>query len=191
MHVSDRVRLTNALGAEIKGTLYNADPVSKVVIINSRSPPPNPSTNPSSVPGDYHIVPISAIQSFSVQAGGNSDYMKQTAPTRIDRNFLEKRLETRVEQVKAERQHIGQGVSEDGQRLYDALRKLNTPVRWHGNAAKGTHMIISEAVILDAPFESANCRAAADKQDILQRTKRMVDDQRKKLGLSGGVRKGG
>lgn len=119
-----RVRLTNVLGTEIKGTLFNADPIAKVVIINTRSLPPNPSTNPSSVPGDYQIVPIAAIQSFQIQSIGNGDYLKQTAPTRTDQKVLEKRLETRVEQKREEKQHQGQGVGEDGQRLYDALRRL-------------------------------------------------------------------
>ena len=68
----------------------------------------------------------------------------------------------------------------------------NVEVRWHGEPGKDvSQMIISNAVIMDHPFEAANCRAATNKQDVLKRTKQIVEDQRKKLGLSGGIRKGG
>ncbi|PPJ51149.1 hypothetical protein CBER1_06586 [Cercospora berteroae] len=191
--VGGRVRLTNTLNTTFEGTLYTVDPTLRLIALNTRSPPPNPSTNPASVPGDYHIIPIASIRDFHVLSLGEKDYLSQTAPTKIDTRLLQNRLEKRVEQLREEKQHKGQGVSEDAQRLYDRLRQVNIPVRWHAGR-DGPQMIVHDAVMVSAPFEPANCVAPADKQAVLQLVKRVIEGERKKLGLSaasGGVRKGG
>ncbi|KAI5363756.1 putative Anticodon-binding domain, protein Lsm12 [Septoria linicola] len=179
--IGGRVRVTNTLSTTFEGTLYTVDPALRLIALNT-TPRSSSSTNPSSVPGDYRIIPIAAIRDFQILSLGDSSYLSQTAPTRIDTPTLENRLEKRVGELKAEKQHKGENVTEEAQRLYDALRKLLVPIRWHGGA-QGTQMILHDAIIVDAPFEPANCRAPADKQDLLPRTKRMIEDQRKKLGV--------
>lgn len=75
----------------------------------------------------------------------------------------------------------------------DLVYYRNIPVRWHAGR-DGPQMIVHDAVMVSAPFEPANCVAPADKQAVLQLVKRVIEGERKKLGLSaasGGVRKGG
>lgn len=99
-----------------------------VVFINTRSPPPNPSTDIASLPKDYHVIPISQIQTFqilSLPPSDSADFASvQPAVGRVDIQKLKKREEARVRQLKEEEQNRGKGVTAEGQAIFDSLKRM-------------------------------------------------------------------
>lgn len=50
------------------------------------------------------------------------------------------------------------------------------PIRWHDQ-----QMIVYDAVIIPPPYQPENCRAARDKQEVLNRVRKVLEGERKKL----------
>lgn len=75
-------------------------------------------------------------------------------------------------------------------------RDSNMPIRWHG-----TSMVVHEAVIISPPYRPEDCKAPQEKQEVLNRVRRVLEGERKKLrekeekekkaGPAGGQRLGG
>jgi len=135
---TDSIKLTTAAphSHDYEGTLFTACPILNVVAINTRSPPPNPATNAAAQPGDYHIIPISRIQSFQLLAlasaaaaaiaeSGESDFAHaQPAIGPVDAKRLQQREDERVRKLMEEEQNRGKGVTDEAQALFDAMRKM-------------------------------------------------------------------
>lgn len=83
-----------------------------------------PST--ASQTGDCTIMPIPAIQSFTVLSlesnGGFESAQPPIGP--VDTKALQARLDKRIAQLKEEQQHRGKNVTEEGQAIYDAFRRM-------------------------------------------------------------------
>ena len=52
----------------------------------------------------------------------------------------------------------------------------NMPIRWHNQ-----EMIVHEAVIIPPPYRPEDCRAAKDKQEVLNRVRKVLEGERKKI----------
>ncbi|EME81195.1 uncharacterized protein MYCFIDRAFT_101453, partial [Pseudocercospora fijiensis CIRAD86] len=168
-----RVRITTtAPTAQYEGTLFTADPTLSLVVINTRAQQQTTQT------GDYTVIPFGRIDKFAVLSApleaGLASALLPIGP--VDHKFLEQRERKRIEELKAEKLHKNQHVSAEGQAIYDALRRVNVPVRWHN-----TQIIAHEAVIIKEPYDVADCTAAAGKQDVLNRTKKVLEGEKRKL----------
>lgn len=74
----------------------------------------------------------------------------------------------------------------------------NLPVRWHNDS-----IIVHDAVIVAPPYRPEDCMTSKDKQEALNRVKKVLEGERRKLkereererkaqgGAAGGPRKGG
>jgi len=129
-----RIKLTTAAphSQTYEGTLFTACPILNVVAVNTRSAPPNPATNTAAQPGDYHIIPVSRVQNFQLLAlagghpeGSESNFANaQPAIGPVDTKRLQQREDERVRKLKDEEQDRGRGVTNEGQALFDALKKM-------------------------------------------------------------------
>jgi hypothetical protein len=122
----DRVKLTTVLGQSYEGTLFTACPILNVVALNTRSPPPNPSSNAAALPGDYHVIPISKLQAFHILAlDTEGDFARAQPPiARVDVRALKQREAERVAQLHEEYKNRGKGVSREGQALFDSFKRM-------------------------------------------------------------------
>lgn len=50
------------------------------------------------------------------------------------------------------------------------------PIRWHNQ-----EMIVHEAVIIAPPYWVEDCKGAKDKQEVLNRVRKVLEGERKKL----------
>lgn len=100
------------------GTLFTADPVTKLVAIN---------TAPGSAnSGSFHVIPISHIQSFRISstAPPTSTFADVQPPiARLDIRALQGREEAAIKKQKEYDASRGKGVSKEGQDLFDALSR--------------------------------------------------------------------
>jgi hypothetical protein len=65
----------------------------------------------------------------------------------------------------------------------------NIPIRWHN-----AEMIVHDAVIITPPYRPEDCKGSRDKQETLNRVKKVLEGERLKLKereSAGGPRKGG
>ena len=102
-----------------------------IVAINTRSPPPNPSIDASTQPGDYHIIPVARIQSFQVislastaEAGTNSFASAKPPIGPVDVKRLEERERAKINQIKENEQNKGKGVSKEAQAIFDSFKRM-------------------------------------------------------------------
>lgn len=188
--IGARIKLTTTppTSQTLEGTLFTACPTLNLVAINTR-----PSSSASSDSGDYHIIPLSRVQTFQITA----PQQQQPPLATVDTKRLKDREATRIAALKEEAANRGKGVSREAQAIYDALKRVNIPIRWHN-----TEMIVHEAVIVSPPYRPEDCKGSASKQQVLNQVKRVLEGERRKLrereererggaGASGGIRKGG
>ncbi|KAF7190574.1 Protein LSM12-like A [Pseudocercospora fuligena] len=172
--IGARVRITTTAptAQTYEGTLFTADPTLSLVAINIRP------QHQGSQTGDYNVIPFSRIDKFAVLSAPSEAGLASALPPigPVDHKFLEQRERKRIEELKSEKQHRNKDVSAEGQAIYDALRRVNVPVRWHH-----TQIIAHEAVIIKEPYDVADCSANAGKQDVLNRTKKVLEGERRKL----------
>ena len=65
----------------------------------------------------------------------------------------------------------------------------NIPIRWHN-----VEMIAHEAVIISPPYRPEDCKGSAQKQQVLNQVKKVLEGERRKLSEragNAGARKGG
>lgn len=64
----------------------------------------------------------------------------------------------------------------------------NIPIRWHND-----QMIAHEAVIISPPYRPEDCKGSAQKVQVLNQVKKVLEGERRKLERAGnaGARKGG
>nr|OQO19624.1 hypothetical protein B0A51_13811 [Rachicladosporium sp. CCFEE 5018] len=176
--VGARIKLTTTAphSQMLEGSLYTACTITNLLAVNTRTS----SGNAASQPGDYHIVPVSRIQSFQITSlagdGAQSITTAQPAIVPVDTKRLQEREETRIRKLKEEDDNRGKGVSKEAQEIYDSLRRVNVPIRWHN-----AEMIVHEFVIITPPYRPEDCRSAKDKSAILTRVKQILEGERRKL----------
>ncbi|KAK4991885.1 hypothetical protein LTR50_001504 [Elasticomyces elasticus] len=183
--------LGKAIGARIKlttmaphaqtltGTLYTACPITNLLALNTAPAPPNPSSSTAKQPGDYHIIPVTKVQSFQVLSGAS-----ETADPRpgsglgiVDVKRLKAREQTRVTRAQEEEMEKGRGVSAEAQAIFDAFKRLYSKgVRWHE-----AQIVVDNAVIISAPYRPEDCKAPKDKQEALNRVKKILEGEKRKI----------
>jgi hypothetical protein len=125
-----RIRITTTLpGHIVEGTLYTACAITHMVAINTTPIPPNPSTNLSSQPGDYKIIPVSSIQNFQIIGlNPTSDNVENpdatfenAVPTiaKLDMSVLKAKEELAIRKIKEHNATRGKNVTREAQDIFD------------------------------------------------------------------------
>lgn len=112
----------------LEGTLFTADPISHVIAINTAPLPSNTSSSYSTQPGNYHIVPISHIQTFSITApatevDGTGFEGALPSISKLDLNALNAREVEAIRKLKEREATRNRGATKEGQEIFDNFRR--------------------------------------------------------------------
>ncbi|KIY01597.1 uncharacterized protein Z520_03149 [Fonsecaea multimorphosa CBS 102226] len=182
--IGSRVRLTTTAPNQttVEGTVYTADPLTNLLVINTSASSTISITSTSLVApaGAYRIIPISQISSFQLLSLPQSSPVpaNTSALNTIDTNAVQARLAKNIASQQAAQARVGpKGTSPVDQALFDALSRTH-PARWSGNI-----MVISDTFLIDKPYGAANVRHAEGRDGDLERMKKVVDMERSKITL--------
>lgn len=118
--------ITSSPAITIEGTIFTACPITNLVAIDI-TPVSKPTDSPTKRGGEYHLIPISRIQSFNVLslARSESTGFDGALPSigRVDIKALKAREEEAVRNLKEKESMRGKGVSKEGQDIFDALAR--------------------------------------------------------------------
>ncbi|CAN9465406.1 unnamed protein product [Alternaria alternata] len=189
--VGSRIKVTCAPGKNVlEGTLFTACNLTHAIAINTAPAPPNPSASIFSQPGDYHIIPFAHIESFEII--GTGERASESAPgfdgalpsiSKVDLAALQAREDQTIREMKKKDMQKGKGVSPEAQELFDAISRT-LPTRW-----ADTQIVVSDSVLIQAPYTLDNIKAPSDKQQAENHVRKVVERfyQRKKGAASGGA----
>lgn len=189
--VGSRIKITCAPNNNVlEGTLFTACNLTNAIAINTAPAPPNPSAPLSSQPGDFHIIPFAHILSFEII--GSGERVSEATPgfdgalpsiSKVDLAALQAREEQTIREMKKKDAQKGKGVSKEAQELFDAISRT-LPTRW-----ADTQIVVSDSVLIQAPYTVDNIRAPADKAQAENHVRKIVEHyyQRKKGATSGGA----
>jgi len=204
--VSLETALNGAIGARIRlitnapflptleGSLFTVCPFTNLLAIATS--PPNTV---------HHILPISAIQNFTILSPAPSSGPPTGVTPTISPNqtaALLSRAEAAVARLKEAAARKNPSASKEAQDIFDAISRT-LPTKW-----AGTSIVVNETVLIASPYRAENCKAGPGQQPgALARVKMVLENERKKLAeksnkvipaipampgmLAGGQRKGG
>lgn len=132
--------------------MFTADPTTNLVAINT--------ADPKQTQGDYHIIPISRIQSFDVVSLGPSanaadgpSFTDAVPPVHaLDIRALKNREANAIGKLRESEARRGKGVTREAQDIFDAIGRT-MPTLWDG-----TTIVVAEAVAIAAPYRPDDCR---------------------------------
>lgn len=152
-----RIKVTTS-SATVEGTVYTADPLTSLLILNTSSTGSTSNISPANLSapaGAYRIIPLSQIQNFQIlspaPSAASDSTSNTTAPTHLDPTALNNRLNTAITAAHSTQARQGpKGTLPLEQALYDALSRTH-PARW-----EGTDMVISDCFVIEKPYGSVN-----------------------------------
>ncbi|EXJ64665.1 hypothetical protein A1O7_01003 [Cladophialophora yegresii CBS 114405] len=183
--IGSRVRVTTAapIQTTVEGTVYTADPLTNLLVLNTNAAVGTSLTSASLLApaGIYRIIPISQISSFQLLSLPQSSSEPAPSPAfnAIDTNAVQARLAKNIAVQQAAQARVGpKGTSPVDQALFDSLSRTH-PARWSGNV-----MIISDTFLIEKPYGQSNVRHI-DGQSVgdLERMRKVVDMERNKITL--------
>lgn len=178
--IGARVRIsTNPASSTLEGTLFTACPITNLVAINTAD-------GKQTQAGDYHIIPISRIQSFQIvslapssQAAESTSFADAVPPLHaLDTRALKNREANAVAKIQEGEARRGKGVTREAQDLFDAFSRT-MPTRWDGSS-----IIVADAVIISPTYRVDDCRPlVAGDTAALARVRKVLEMERKKIEL--------
>jgi hypothetical protein len=107
--------------------LFTADPVINIVVVDTRASGSNAAATAQT--GDYHIIPISRVQNFSITRAAEVSNAAgfaalQPAIGVVDMKQAKQREEARIAKLQEEERHRGKGVTSEAQALYDSFKRM-------------------------------------------------------------------
>lgn len=182
--IGARIRITCAPhNNTLEGTLFTACDATHSLAINTAPVPPNPSMPLSSQPGDYHIIPFAHLVSFDILSPAERAPDALTgfggvlpAISKVDLAAGRAREEQTIREMKKKDAQKGKGVSQEAQELFNAISRT-LPTRW-----VDTQIVVSDSVLIQAPYTLENIKAPADKAQAENHVRKVVEHyyQRKK-----------
>ncbi|KAJ5596233.1 hypothetical protein N7450_002691 [Penicillium hetheringtonii] len=177
--IGARVRIvTNApTSSTYEGTLFTACPITNLVAINT-NPAPSTADPKQAQNGDYHVIPVSRIQSFQLLALASNSSDSPPSPM-LSRPFspsmLSREIKAVGEAIDREARR-GKGVTREAQDIFDAFSRT-MPARWDGS-----NIIVADAVTIGSPYRSDDCRPLVEGDTAaLARVRKVLDMERKKI----------
>ncbi|EXJ89179.1 hypothetical protein A1O3_02243 [Capronia epimyces CBS 606.96] len=179
---SVRVTTVGPNQTTVEGTVYTADPLSNLVVLNLSATAPTTINSTSLVApaGAYRIIPISQISSFQLLSIPQqpSEYPTNPALNLIDIHAVQSRLARNLSAQQAAQARIGpKGTTPTDQALFEALSRTH-PARWTGNM-----MLISDTYLIEKPYGAVNVKFVEGRRGDLERMKKVVDMERQKITL--------
>ncbi|KAJ5287411.1 hypothetical protein N7478_003097 [Penicillium angulare] len=183
--IGARVRITTAgpSSSTYEGTLFTACPITNLVAINT-SPAPAASDAKQAQSGDYHVIPVSRIQSCQLLAlpsnSSESPSFTDAQPTiqALDTRALKAREIKAVGDILDKEARRGKGVTREAQDIFDAFSRT-MPARWNGQ-----NIIVADAVTIAPPYRVDDCRPLVEGDTAaLARVRKVLEMERKKIEL--------
>lgn len=156
---SDSVRITTAAptASTYEGMLFTACPITNLVAINT-SPSPLSGDAKQAQSGDYHVVPVSRIQSFQLlalpsNASESPSFTDALPPIQaLDNRVLKQREAKAIGEALDREARRGKGVTREAQDIFDAFSRT-MPARWDGQ-----NIVVADAVAIASPYRVDDCR---------------------------------
>ncbi|RDW93717.1 anticodon-binding domain-containing protein [Aspergillus mulundensis] len=174
-----RVRITtNPASSTIEGTVFAADPITNLVAVNTAD-------GKQTQAGNYHVIPISRIQSFellslpqSAQSGEATSFADAVPPLHaLDTQALRRREVEAVTKLQQGEARRGKGVTQEAQDLFNAFIRTMPTTRWDG-----ANIIVADAVVVAPPYRADDCRALhAGDTAALARIRKVLEMERQKI----------
>ncbi|KAL4955519.1 anticodon-binding domain-containing protein [Aspergillus filifer] len=173
--IGARVRITtNPASSTLEGTLFTACPITNLIAINTADAK-------KAQAGDYHIIPISRIQSFQLLsvASEATSFSDATPPLHaLNIRALKNREASAVAKMQEGEARRGKGVTREAQDLFDAFSRT-MPTRWDGAS-----IIVTDTVIIAPPYRVDDCRPVNQNDTAaLARVRKVLEMERKKIEL--------
>ncbi|KAL8725836.1 MAG: hypothetical protein Q9181_006268 [Wetmoreana brouardii] len=174
--IGARIRLQTTLPSQstLEGTLFTACPITNLVAIATTTSPTTPPT--------HHILPISAIRTFTLISahpalnGFASPPSATPALSTVPTAALLARADAAVARLKEAASRKNKSVGKEAQDLFDGISRT-LPTRWDGN-----NMVVMDSVVISAPYRGEDCRAGHGVQpQTLSRVRKVVDNERRKI----------
>ncbi|EXJ95246.1 hypothetical protein A1O1_00366 [Capronia coronata CBS 617.96] len=182
--IGSRIRVNTIVPNQtsVEGTVYTADPLTNLLVLNISDTPATTISSTSLVApaGAYRIIPVSQISSFQILSLAQPSTESSTNPTHnsIDINAVQSRLARNIAAQQAAQARVGpKGTTPTDQALFDALSRTH-PARWAGNV-----MLISDTYLIEKPYGAVNVRFVEGRHGDLERMKKVVDMERQKITL--------
>lgn len=137
--------------------LFTACPITNLVAINT-SPSPLSGDAKQAQSGDYHVIPISRIQSFQLLAlpsnSSESPSFTDALPSiqALDTRALKQREAKAIGEAFDREARRGKGVTREAQDIFDAFSRT-MPARWDG-----PNIVVADAVTIAPPYRVEDCR---------------------------------
>ncbi|KAA8644378.1 hypothetical protein EYZ11_001395 [Aspergillus tanneri] len=179
--IGARVRISTAAPAvsTIEGTLFTACPITNLVAINTAD-------GKQVQTGDYHVIPVSRIQSFQLLTLAPStgtpegpSFSDAVPPVHaLDIRALKTREANAVSKLQENEARRGKGVTREAQKLFDAFSRT-MPARWDR-----TSIVVADAVTIAPPYRVDDCRSlVAGDTAALARVRKVLEMERMKMEL--------
>lgn len=188
--IGARIRITTAppTTGTLEGTLFTACAITSLVAINTTAAQPSATSPTDSIqtqPGNYHIIPISRIQSFqllSLPSNSTTDGPSFTnaspALHPLDIRALKAREANAITKLQEREARRGKGVTREAQDLFDAFSRT-MPARWDG-----TSIVVADAVVIAKPYRVNDCRPLVSGDSAaLTHVRKVLEMERKKIEL--------
>lgn len=121
-----RVKLTTSSPSlTLEGIIFTTCPITNIVAINTAAATATTSSTSANIPGDYHLIHTSRVQSFSIVSLATSlaDSITSAAQdlSKVDFRAVKAREETAIRKIKEKDATRGKGVTKEGQEIYDQM----------------------------------------------------------------------
>jgi len=178
--VGCKVTLSTTLGEVVSGEVFAYDHQTKCLVIRERKVDVDEADKvlnqtPSSGSWNARIINASFIKEvLSAERPSSSDSTSLSLPV-VDLDRCEKREKRSLEDAQKRAELIGIGVTREAQSVFEALAKT-MPCKWDE-----TKIIVLGEVTIESPYLVQNCSAAPGSESTLDRVKKVLVEERKKL----------
>ncbi|XP_029641452.1 protein LSM12 homolog [Octopus sinensis] len=164
--VGSRISCTTVYNEKLEGEVAAFDIGTKLLIIKSNA------TSGNSNLHDMKLINLDYVKDVIVLADA-----KEQPPQLMPLNLakLTSRIRQNVDSKKERVNHVGVGVSAEGQAVFDAIIKTIAETKW-----KGKNIIVMETVEITPPYGMENCHGP-DGNQILNHVKKIVHKHMSKI----------
>jgi len=162
------VKVKTSLGEELEGEIFSYDNNTNCVVLVEHQVH-------STLKKNYRLLKTSFIK--EIQYVGKAEKVIDLEPPPVNINKIRQKEAKVLRKEREETMRIGVGVSQEAQDVFNALAKT-LPCKW-----KGESIIIFDEIIIDHPYNVENCRPLGTTAVALDRVKKVLEGERRKLKL--------
>jgi len=167
--VGHRVRVHTTLGEDIEGEVYGFDKATRCVVLQDGADTPTQRKS-------YRIINTSFVLKTQFLGSVTSD-LRPVRP--VDLEKVKIKEAAALAEAQKELDRIGVGVTSEAQRIFNALAKT-LPCRWDNDT-----IIVFDDLRIVSPYRVEDATGGAQTSaNELNRVKRVLDGETRKLGLS-------